>query len=142
MKKTVKIFVFLSVIALWGIAGTETAFSSIQKADDKWVSYATDEEGTDLFFDPGKIQMLPGNTVKVWVKAAYSDKHSKFRGEGKFVWEVDCVKKSWRGISANTTKKDGTPVNISEPSEWSGIPDGSTAESLYEIVCKKPKKGK
>ena len=142
MKKIVKILVFLSVIALWGVAGTETAFSSLQKADNKWISYATDEDGTDFFYNLEKIQKLPGNIVKVGVKAVYSEKQSRFRGEGEFLWEVDCARKSLRGISASATKKDGTPFNISKPSEWSDIPEGSTAESLYEVVCKKPVKGK
>jgi hypothetical protein len=142
MKKIVKILVFLSVIALWGVAGIETAFSAVQKADDKWISYATDEDGTDFFYSPKKIQKLPGNIVKVGVKAVYSEKQSKFRGEGELIWEVDCTRKSLRGISASATKKDGTPFNISKPSEWSVIPEGSTAESLYEVACKKPLKGK
>ena len=138
MKKIVKILVFLFVILLWGVAETETAFSSLQKADDKWISYATDEDGTDFFFNLAKIQKLSGNIVKVWVKAVYSEKQSKFRGEAKFLWEVDCNRRSLRGISVNAIKKDGTPVNITKPSEWSDIPAGSTAESLYEVVCLKP----
>lgn len=142
MNKAVKILLVLSVILIWGVAGTETAFSSLKKADDKWISYATDEDGSDFFYNAEKIQKLPGKIVKVWVKAVYSEKQTKFRGEGSLVWEVDCTRKSWRGISAKATKKDGTPFNIEKPSEWSVIPDGSTAEALYEVVCKKTGKGK
>lgn len=141
MKKILKISALLSVVMLFFVANTETALSSVEKSN-KWVSYAIDEDDTEFFYDPNKLQKLPGNIVKIWVKAVYSEKQPKFRGEAKFLWEVNCIRKSLRGISANATKKDGAPVNTTKPSEWSDIPEGSTAESLYEIICKKPETGK
>jgi hypothetical protein len=142
MKKILKILVCLSLIVPWVIAGPETAFSSLQKAvDEKWISYATDEDGIEYFYSPKRIQNLPGNLVRVWVKAVYPEKQSKFQ-RAELLWEIDCTKKSLRGISAKTTKKDGTPANLTKPSMWSDIPAGSTAESLCEAVCKKPKNGK
>ena len=143
MKKVImKVLVFLAVMVLWMVAGTGTVFASVQKvADEQWIPYAADEAGTDFFYSPKNIQRKPGNIVSVWVKAVYPEKQSRFR-EAKLLWEIDCTKRSLRGISAKSARRDGTPVNITKPSVWSDIPDGSTAESLHEVVCKEPEKGK
>jgi hypothetical protein len=77
------------------------------------------------------------------VQAFYSEKNAKYN-KGRFQWDIDCAKKRLQGVTAEVLKKDGTSVKISKSSEWSPIPAGSTAESLYEKVCpqkdgKKPK---
>ena len=142
MKKILKVLVFLTVIVPWVAAVTAEVSSSVQEvADEKWIPYATDEDGTDFFYNPKNIQRKSGSIVSVWVKAVYPENQSKFR-EAKLLWEIDCTKKSLRGISAKAVRRDGTPVNLTKPSVWSDIPDGSTAESLYEGVCGKPRKGK
>jgi len=142
MKKTVKILVFLSFVILWVVAGPGTAFSSPQKADGKkWISYAIDEEGIEYFYSPKSVLTMPFNVVRVLVKTVYSEKQSKYR-EAELLWEIDCSKKSLRGISAKAILKNGKPVDLTKPSSWSDIPAGSTAESLHEIVCTKDKKKK
>jgi hypothetical protein len=106
---------------------------------ERWEYYASDEEGSDYSYNPDAIGHRKGNRVRVWVRATYSDKNPAFT-EGKFQWEVDCVKKRLRGISAEVKKKDGTLAVPAKSSNWSDIPSGSTAETLYDTVCKKKDK--
>lgn len=140
IKALVRILAFLSLIFSWIASGPGTAFSSSQKAgEEKWISYATDEDNTEYFYNPKKIQNMPGNLVRVWVKAVYPEKKSKYR-EAELLWEIDCSKNILRGISAKATLRDGSPADLTKPSSWSAIPAGSTAESLHEVVCKRDKK--
>jgi len=106
---------------------------------ERWEHYATDEDEADYFFNPDTIQHLKGGFVSVWVRAIYSEKNPKY-SEAKFLWEINCTKKKMRGLKANAKKKDGTSANITESSDWSVIPSGSTAETLYEKVCGKKSK--
>ncbi len=69
----------------------------------------------------------------------YSEKNPKY-SEAKFQWEINCTKKKMRGLKANAKKKDGTSAIITESSDWSVIPSESTAETLYEKVCRKKDK--
>jgi hypothetical protein len=107
-----------------------------EASKDTWAYYASDEEGTDYSYDPSTIKRLKNDLVRVWVHALYSEKHPKY-SEGKTLWEIDCTKKTLRGLTTNTKKKDGTSTSIEEPSDWSAIPAESTAETLYGAVCNK-----
>jgi hypothetical protein len=139
LKTVVKILTILSYIVVWILTGPGTSFSSPQKSgEEKWISYATDEDNTEYFYNAKKIQHMPGNSVKVWVKAVYPEKKSKYL-EAELLWEIDCSKKSMRGITAKAKLKDGQPVDLTKPSSWSNIPAGSTAEALYELVCTREK---
>lgn len=133
---------FMAVLALTAalvLAGTGVSWSSAKKTEDeRWISYATDEDGIDYFYNAKKIQHMPGNIVRVWVKAVYPEKQTKYR-EAELLWEIDCSRNAMRGISVKATLKNGKPVDLTKPSSWSDIPAASTAESLYEVVCKKPK---
>lgn len=117
-------------------ASTPAAQDTQKNMQGTWIYYATDEDGADYALNPAKVERLQGNLVRVWVKAVYPEKNPKYT-EGQFQWEIDCAKKTIRGITATTIKKDGTSATISEASDWSSIPDESTAETLYEITCNK-----
>jgi S-adenosylmethionine hydrolase len=103
---------------------------------EKWEYYASDEENTEYSYNAGTVERH-GNTVKVWVQAKYSEKNLKY-SDGRFQWEIDCQKKQMRGLQAYAKKKDGTSAVVTESSDWAIIPSESTAETLYEKVCKKP----
>jgi hypothetical protein len=107
-----------------------------EASKETWEYYASDEEGTDYSYDPSTIKRLKDGRIRVWVHALYLEKHPKY-SEGKSEWEIDCTKKTMRGLTANAKKKDGTTTSIPESSDWSAIPAESTAETLYEAVCKK-----
>ncbi len=87
------------------------------------------------------MERLQGNLVRVWVKAIYSEKNPKYT-EGQFQWEINCAKKTMRGLAATTKKKDGTSTTITQSSDWSSIPAESTAETLFDNVCTKKDKKK
>jgi hypothetical protein len=142
--KLCSLFFCLSLVALFCQSEASTpveASSRIKKvaSQEKWEPYALDEDGTGYFYNADTIQHLKGNRVKVWVRAIYSEKNPKY-SQAEFQWEVDCAKKSMRGLAANAKKKDGTSENITETSGWSNIPADSTAETLHEIMCKKKEK--
>ena len=142
--KLCSLFFCVSLVALFCLSEASTpveASSRITKetAKDKWEPYASDEEGAGYFYNAGTIQRLKDNRVKVWVRVIYSGKNPKY-SQAEFQWEVDCTNKSMRGLTANAKKKDGTSENITEASGWSSIPTESTAETLYEIVCRKKDK--
>ncbi len=110
-----------------------------ETSKEKWEYYASDEEDTGYFYRPDALQRLKGDHVRVWVRAFYSEKNQKY-SDAKFHWEIDCAKKRLRGISATAKKRDGTSAVVTESSDWSPIPAESTAETLYETVCKKKDK--
>jgi hypothetical protein len=125
-------------------ASTPDKPSSPAKQDaskEKWEYYASDEEGTDYSYNPNTLKHMKGSLVKVWVRAVYSEKNPKY-SQAQLQWEIDCAKKSMRGLTAQAKKKDGTRENIKTPSQWSAIPSESTAETLYDTVCKKKEKKK
>ena len=107
-----------------------------EPSKEKWEYYASDEEDTGYFYSPDTLRRLKGNNVRVWVRAIYTEKNQKY-SDAKFQWEIDCAKKRLRGISAKAKKRDGTSAVITGSSDWSPIPAESTAETLYETVCKK-----
>ncbi|MFZ5998380.1 MAG: surface-adhesin E family protein [Nitrospirota bacterium] len=132
------LFPVVSVIAFFTL--TFGAVSS-KPADTKhvWKSFGSDEEGNSYSYDPGTVQRTADKTIKVWVKAEYSEKKSGLE-EAQLLWEIDCSKKKFRGITAYTKKKDGTSSTLDKPSEWSDVPAGSMMESLHELVCTQPSK--
>jgi hypothetical protein len=120
------------VLAVHPSAASTPAAQDVQQ--DAWVYYATDEDGTAYAFNPSKVERLKGDLVKVRVKALYSEKNQKYT-EGQFQWEINCTKRTMRGVAATTKKKDGTSDSITQASDWSSIPAESTAETLFENVC-------
>lgn len=110
-----------------------------EPSKEKWEYYAADEEDTGFFYSPDTLRRLKGNHVRVWVRAFYAEKNQKY-SDAKFLWEIDCETKRLRGISATAKKRDGTSAVVTESSDWSDIPAESTAETLYETVCKKKDK--
>jgi len=133
--KLLTVFFCLSFIML----AYQSAASSPDKKEavkERWEHYATDEDDTGYFFNSDTIKHLKGKLVRVWVRAFYSEKNLKYR-EAKFQWEIDCTKKKMRGLKATAKKKDGTSAIITESSDWSVVPSGSTAETLYEKMCGK-----
>jgi hypothetical protein len=144
VKSTVKYVMFLYwmsiVLAVHpATASTTPAAQEVQK--DEWLYYATDEDGTEYAVNPAKVEHLQGNIIRVWVNAMYSKDNQKYT-EGKFQWEINCSKKTMRGISATVKKKDGSLATITQSSDWSNIPAGSTAENLFEITCNSKDKKK
>ena len=142
--KLLTLFYCLSIVFLVHQAGASTSVDASSRikqeaSKDKWEPYELDEEGTAYFYNAGTIQHLKGNLVRVWVRAIYSEKNPNY-SQAEFQWEINCAKKSMRGLTANAKKKDGTLESISESSDWSLIPAESTAETLYEIVCGKKDK--
>lgn len=133
--KLLTVFFCLSLVFL----AYQSRASSPDKQEvvkERWEHYATDEDDTGYFFSSDTIRHLKDKLVRVWVRAFYSEKNPKYL-EAKFQWEIDCTKKKMRGLKANAKKKDGTAAIIAESSDWSVIPPGSTAETLYEKVCGK-----
>jgi hypothetical protein len=131
--KSLMILYCLSIVlAVHPSAASTPAAQEVKQ--DAWVHYATDEDGTDYAFNPANVERLKGNLVRVWVKALYSEKNQKYT-EGQFQWEINCTKRTMRGVAATTKKKDGTSDSITKASDWSAIPAESTAETLFENVC-------
>ena len=142
--KLLTLFYCLSIVFLFHQADASTpgdASSRVKQetSKDRWEPYASDEEGAGYFYNAGTIQHLKGNRIRVRVRAIYSENNPKY-SQAEFQWEIDCTKKSMRGLTANAKKKDGTSESISESSDWSHIPAESTAETLYEVVCGKKDK--
>jgi hypothetical protein len=120
-------------------AATTPAAQEVQQ--EAWIYYATDEDETAYAYNPTSVERLESNLVKVWVKALYTEKNKKY-SEGQFRWEIDCTKKTMRGLAATVKKKDGTSEAITKISDWSPIPAGSTAETLFDNVCNSKDKKK
>jgi surface-adhesin protein E len=142
--KLLSLFFCLSIILLAHRSGASTqdkASSSVKQeaSKEKWEYYASDEDGTDYSYDPHTLKHMKGNRIEVWVRAVYSEQNPKY-SQAELQWEIDCSKKSMRGLTVNAKKKDGTQENIKKSSDWSAIPSESTAETLYEKVCRKKDK--
>jgi len=133
VKSLMILYCFSMVLAIHPAAASTTpAKQEVQQ--DAWIYYATDEEDTAYAFNPTNVERLKDDHVKVWVKALYAEKNKKYT-EGQFRWEIDCAKKTMRGLAATIKKKDGTSEAITTTSDWSSIPAGSTAETLFDNVC-------
>jgi hypothetical protein len=144
VKNAVKSLMFLywlSIVLAVHPAAASTTPSTQEVQQDAWVYYATDEDDTAYAFNPANVERLKGNLVRVWVKALYSEKNQKYI-EGQFQWEINCAKKTMRGLAATTKKKDGTSGTITQSSDWSPIPAESTAYTLFENVCNSKDKKK
>jgi hypothetical protein len=139
--KSLVILYCLSIVLAVHPAAASTTPATQEVRQDAWLYYATDEDGTDYSFNPAKVERLEGNLVRVWVNAKYSENNQKYK-EGQFQWEINCSKKTMRGLAATTKKKDGTSATITQSSDWSNIPAGSTAENLFEITCNSKDKKK
>jgi hypothetical protein len=72
-----------------------------------WEHYATDEDGGGYFYNTSTVKHLKGNHVTVQVRAIYSAKKPNY-SQAEFLWEIDCSKKSLRGLTANAKKKMGS----------------------------------
>jgi hypothetical protein len=136
--KLFMIFFCLSIMVFFSQSQASPP-AKIDATPEKWQYYASDEDETDYSYNAADIKRMQGNIVRVWVQAKYSEKNLKY-SEGRFQWEIDCSAKTMRGIQAYAKKKDGTSAIVTESSDWSIIPSESTAETLYEKVCKKPAK--
>ena len=136
--KLLSLFFCLSLVLLTYQSGASTPAKQ-EASKETWEYYASDEEGTAYSYNPDTLTLGKGNLVKVWVRAVYLEKNPKY-SQADLQWEIDCIKKSMRGLTARAKKKDGTQENIKKSSEWSAIPADSTAETLYETVCKKDNK--
>jgi surface-adhesin protein E len=132
------LFFCLSLVLLSFQAGASTPVKQ-EASREKWEYYASDEEGTDYSYNPDALTRMEGNHVKVEVRAVYSEKNPKY-SRADLQWEIDCTKKSMRGLAAHAKKKDGTQDILKQSSDWSAIPADSTAETLYETVCRKKDK--
>ena len=139
--KSLVILYCLSIVLAVHPAAASTTPATQEVQQDAWIYYATDEDDTAYAFNPTNVERLQGNLVKVWVKALYTEKNKKYT-EGQFQWEIDCTKKTMRGLAATVKKKDGTSEAITKISDWSSIPAESTAETLFENVCNSKDKKK
>jgi hypothetical protein len=108
---------------------------------DAWIYYATDDDGAAYAFNPTNVERLQGNLVRVWVKALYTEKNKKYT-EGQFQWEIDCAKKTMRGLAATVNEEGWNVEAITKSSDWSSIPAESTAETLFETMCNSKDKKK
>jgi hypothetical protein len=141
MKSLVFLYCFSIILAVHPAAASTTTPAAQEVQQEAWVYYATDEDDTAYAYNPTNIERLNDNLVRVWVKALYSDKNQKYT-EGQFQWEINCSKKTMRGLAATVKKKDGKSEAISKSSDWSKIPAESTAENLLEITCNNKDKKK
>jgi len=132
--KSMMILYCLSIVLAFHPAAASTTPATNEVQQDAWIYYATDEDNAAYAYNPTNMEHMQGNLVKVWVKVLYSEKNQKYK-EGQFQWEINCAKKTMRGLSATTKKKDGTSAAITESSDWSAIPAESTADTLFEITC-------
>jgi hypothetical protein len=142
VKAAAKILTLLFCLSIMFLSYQSEASSTPAKkntAPEKWEYYASDEEGNGYFYDTDNVEHLKGNHVTVWVQTIYPESHPKY-STARFQWELNCSKKKMRGLQAYAKKKDGTSTTVTESSDWSVIPAESTAETLYEAVCKKPGK--
>jgi hypothetical protein len=126
----------LSLIVLQHQSAVSAVPAKPEASKEKLEYYATDEEGTEYFYDRGSVRRLKGNRVRVRVKAIYSEKNPAY-SEVKAEWEIDCADRKLRGVSAKAKKKDGSLSTTTKLSDWSPIPSESTAETLLETVCPK-----
>jgi hypothetical protein len=141
VKSLVILYCLSIVLAIHPVAASITPAKQ-EVRQDTWTYYATDEDLTAYAYNPSNMELLQDNHVRVWVKALYSEKNQKYT-EGQFQWEINCSKKTMRGLAATMKKKDGTSATIRQSSDWSKIPAESTAETLFENMCKsKDKKDK
>jgi len=139
VKPAVKLVLFLFcltmvVLSSQSHAATPPAKQNVTQED--WQYYAADEDGANYLYDKGNVERLKGNMVRVWVQALYPASNQKY-SEARFQWELNCSTKKIRGIQAYAKNRDGSKTTVTESSEWSAIPKGSTAETLYGAVCKK-----
>ena len=135
--KSLRFLYCLSVVLYIVLAVNPATASTPAKQEvqsDTWFYYATDDEGTSYSLNPANVERLEGNLIKVWVRAVYPEKNPKYK-EGLTQWELNCAKKTMRGITSSIKKKDGTSAAITAPSDWSDIPNDSTADSLFEVTC-------
>jgi hypothetical protein len=144
VKAAANLFIMVFCLSIMVFSNQSQASPSQAKqgaspAAEKWEYYATDEEETEYFYNVNNIEHLKNTLVRVWVQAIYTEKNQKYT-MGRFQWEIDCSKKRMRGLQAFALKKDKTTTSVNESSRWSTIPAASTAETLYETVCKKPVK--
>jgi hypothetical protein len=138
--KLLSLFFCLSILFLACRSEASTqAVSSPGKPEvlnENWQFVASDENGGRYFYNSKALERGKDNHVKLWVRAIYSEKNPKYT-QAEFQWEMDCTKKSMRGLSAKASKKDGTAEIITESSDWSPIPAESVAETMHDTVCKK-----
>lgn len=138
----ITLFFLLSIVFVVKPAvGTTPPKQEATSAQESWLYYASDENDAAYAFNPTNIERLKDNHVKVWVKVLYPETNPKYK-EGQFRWELNCAKKTMRGLTATATNKDGTATTIMQSSDWSPIPVESTAEILFERMCKKEEKKK
>jgi hypothetical protein len=132
--KSLVILYCLSIVLAVHPAAASTTPASKEVRQDAWVYYATDDDGAEYAFNPTNVEHLQGDLARVWVKALYTEKNRKY-SEGQFQWEINCAKKTMRGLAATVKKRDGTSEAITQSSDWSKIPAESTAETLFETMC-------
>lgn len=142
VETAVKFSMFIFCLSLVLPVHPSTASTPAKReAPETWVYYASDEDGADYAFNPANVERLEGNLVRVSVKTTYPEKNPNYT-EGLSQWELNCETKTLRGLTATINKKDGTTAVITQSSDWSPIPAESTAETLFEKICKSKGKKK
>ncbi len=106
--------------------------------DEEWTFYFTNLTGDRFYYNPQSIVYGQRNTVKVLQRLSSGQAGSDLRGGGTIV-ELDCSKLMYRRLKTETVSRTGETRNVSEPSQWNSIPQGSPTEILSHELCVKTK---
>jgi hypothetical protein len=114
----------------------------------EWLSYSKGSSGESYYDSESIIIYLVEDIVQGWSKTIYSDEGKKSLeqdygvpdiSESKSLQEFNCRTKEMRTITEgyyNSSQKEVLNAG-DKPSGWMYIPQGTRAENLYKILCKK-----
>ena len=105
-------------------------------AASDWVKFATNDEGSEYFYDINKIRKL-GDRVLLWVRTRYAEP-SKYKDQSSEIYQqINCTEYSFRYIQAIYYKdKNWKSESATEGKQPKiNIPDGSAIAYLANIVC-------
>jgi hypothetical protein len=114
----------------------------------EWVRYSTGSLGESYYDSESIITYLAEDIVQVWSKTIYSDEGKKSLerdfgvpdiSESKSLQEFNCRTKEMRTITSgyyNPSQKEVLNAG-DKPGGWMKIPQGTRAENLYKILCKR-----
>ena len=129
--------------AIWHVTAPTTADRNdvldmvAQYADDRWIEYAWDGNGTKYLFDVDSLTVT-GSTVNVWIRHDHgADKTTKYRTSKSYL-SINCSGRRSRTLEGFSNMPDGSVVDsFQNPSggPYQSIPPETVDELLWETVC-------
>ena len=106
----------------------------------EWVKYATNDLGTNLYFDPATIR-VDGNLRRVWGLQDLKQRDSKGAMSRRGLEEYDCKDGRMRILSfsfhSEPMARGMIIASEDSPSKWVYIPPGAVYEHLLKHLCRK-----